>query len=208
MDHPHIAVISKLYQWYAKVFGKNERTFKILMNLSVVIGLWTVLKLRSQFTLFLYRHFVKPFIKSKDWLYSKYGRKAVKSADRTWAVVTGGSDGIGLQIAKDLARQGFNICIIARNLDKMNDKIVEIKKCAAKPIDTKAVVMDFSKSLEIKDFRQMVQENLGDLDVGVLILNAGWGRTGPFEMVTDEDVQDTTSINVLHPIYLMKSLVN
>ena len=33
----------------------------------------------------------------------------------TWAVITGGSDGIGLQIAKILAKERFNICIVARN---------------------------------------------------------------------------------------------
>lgn len=32
-----------------------------------------------------------------------------------WALITGGSDGIGFAIAKDLANNGFNICIIARN---------------------------------------------------------------------------------------------
>ena len=32
-----------------------------------------------------------------------------------WAVVSGGSDGIGLAMCKNLARQGFNICIVARN---------------------------------------------------------------------------------------------
>ena len=32
-----------------------------------------------------------------------------------WAVVTGGSDGMGLAIAKNLAAQGFNICIVSRN---------------------------------------------------------------------------------------------
>jgi short-subunit dehydrogenase len=42
--------------------------------------------------------------------------------------VTGGSDGIGLQYCKDLAKQGFNICIIARNEQKMKEKLEEIKR--------------------------------------------------------------------------------
>lgn len=33
----------------------------------------------------------------------------------SWAVVTGGSDGIGYEICNNLAKQGFNICMIARN---------------------------------------------------------------------------------------------
>ncbi len=33
----------------------------------------------------------------------------------SWALITGGSDGIGLGFAQELAKLGFNICIIARN---------------------------------------------------------------------------------------------
>ena len=60
---------------------------------------------------FLYRHFCR---RQLD-LYARYGSKDKKS----WAVVTGGSDGYGLDICHKLAAQGFNICIIARNEEKM-----------------------------------------------------------------------------------------
>jgi len=43
--------------------------------------------------------------------YIKYGVKGGSS----WAVVTGGSDGIGLAMCKKLANEGFNILIVARN---------------------------------------------------------------------------------------------
>lgn len=39
----------------------------------------------------------------------KYGK------EDSWVVVTGGSDGIGLEICHQMAAKGFNICIIARN---------------------------------------------------------------------------------------------
>lgn len=41
----------------------------------------------------------------------------------TWAVVTGGSDGIGEQFCLQLAQKGFNICIISRNKSKMIEKL-------------------------------------------------------------------------------------
>ena len=47
-------------------------------------------------------------------LIQKYGKKS-------WAVVTGASDGIGLGIAKRLAVEGFNIVLIARNQAKLQD---------------------------------------------------------------------------------------
>lgn len=39
----------------------------------------------------------------------------------SWAVVTGASDGIGLAAAKNLARRGFNIVLVARSAEKLNE---------------------------------------------------------------------------------------
>ena len=56
-------------------------------------------------------------------LNQKYGRP-----DRSaYAVVTGGSDGIGLEMCHQLAEQGFNICIISRSKQKIDIKLQEIK---------------------------------------------------------------------------------
>lgn len=44
----------------------------------------------------------------------------------SWAVVTGGSDGIGEHYCRLLAKKGFNICIIGRNEAKIVAKLKEI----------------------------------------------------------------------------------
>jgi NADPH:quinone reductase-like Zn-dependent oxidoreductase len=49
--------------------------------------------------------------------YAKYGTKD------SWALVTGGSDGVGLEICNQMAAQGFNICIVARNQQKIDEKL-------------------------------------------------------------------------------------
>ena len=66
----------------------------------------------------------------------------------SWAVVTGGSDGIGLAMCNNLALQGFNICIVSRNEEKINQRLKEIKKIAPK-VETKCIVADFSKMTTI-----------------------------------------------------------
>lgn len=43
-----------------------------------------------------------------------------KTGDNVWAIVTGATDGIGLEYAKQLAKIGFNLVIISRNKDKLN----------------------------------------------------------------------------------------
>ncbi len=42
-------------------------------------------------------------------MYLRYGGKD------SWVIVTGGSDGIGLEICQQMAVIGFNICIVGRN---------------------------------------------------------------------------------------------
>ena len=67
---------------------------------------------------FLWRHFCR---KSKPNLYKIYGSKT--EGKKSWAVITGGSDGYGLDICHKLAAHGFNICMVARNEDKMKEKL-------------------------------------------------------------------------------------
>ena len=72
-----------------------------------------------KFLYFLYRH----AIRQRYNLYQRYGG----AVGDTWAVVTGGSDGIGLEFCNELAKEGFNICIIARNEEKIKQKLIEIQ---------------------------------------------------------------------------------
>ena len=69
----------------------------------------------------------------------KYGRED-KSA---YAVVTGGSDGIGLALCHHLAEEGFNICIVSRNKAKVDEKLKEIKE-KFPDCETVGVQCDFS----------------------------------------------------------------
>ena len=62
-----------------------------------------------------------------------------------WAVVTGGSDGIGLEFCNELARDGFNICIVGRNKDKINKVCEKLEK--EFKVKTKMVIKDFKNCL-------------------------------------------------------------
>lgn len=108
----------------------------------------------------------------------KYGRNSSKnnvintSTETVWAVITGGSDGIGLAMAHEMASQGFGVCIMARNLVKMNKCLEEIKEKYPN-VETKAVVCDFSQVCTMAEYRKIVDNDMGGMDVGVLGLNAG-----------------------------------
>jgi hypothetical protein len=53
--------------------------------------------------------------------YRKYGKTigVKEQKDKSWALVSGASDGIGLAYVKDLAARGFNIILLSRNADKL-----------------------------------------------------------------------------------------
>jgi short-subunit dehydrogenase len=69
---------------------------------------------------------LRPCFQSRTRIYDLYGAK--EGPENTWAVVTGGSDGIGLELCHILAKQGFNICIVSRTLDKIETKLAEIRE--------------------------------------------------------------------------------
>lgn len=84
------------------------------------------------------------------------------------ALVTGANKGIGLQIAKDLASNGFTVLVGARNL--------ELGAAAAATIegDARAVQLDVTHSASISAAASHIESTLGRLDV--LVNNAGISR--------------------------------
>ena len=80
---------------------------------------------------------------------------------KSWAVVTGGSDGIGLAMCKKLAREGFNICIVSRSENKINEKLAEIRKeCrdGDSTFKTLCVVADFWKLRTMEEYRKVISD--------------------------------------------------
>ena len=122
-------------------------------------------------------------------------------------MVTGGSDGIGLELCDQLASQGFNICMIARNLAKMNDKITTLR--AKHPsVDFKAVVADFSELTTMQEYHELIKASkLHEIDIGLVFLNAGCVAIGPFDLLSDEQVESSVRVNALHPVYLAKAFL-
>ena len=109
-----------------------------LSDFVALFGFFMLYKAITKFQKLLVDHFTKGVIfKSTDYL------ESYKGTD-TWAVVTGGSDGIGFQYCDYLAKNhGYNICIISRNEAKMH-KCCEMLRAKNPNIKTKYIVADFS----------------------------------------------------------------
>ncbi|XP_058060320.1 inactive hydroxysteroid dehydrogenase-like protein 1 [Anopheles bellator] len=85
-----------------------------------------------------------------------------------WAVITGGSDGIGKGYAHYLARQGMKVLLIARNEAKLKKVSQEITEKYG--VETKILVADFSKGEQIY---HGLETELTTLDIGILVNNVG-----------------------------------
>lgn len=84
----------------------DNSTLNFIYFLAAIGGIWFVI-----FITRLLWNLIKLILPAKNYA-ERYG-------PNTWAVVTGGSDGLGLGFCEELAAIGFNICMIARNKNKM-----------------------------------------------------------------------------------------
>lgn len=181
------------------LFGSDRVSdfMPLAFTIAAFYGFFRIAKLGFKFCKFLWRHLLRP----KRNLYAKFGSTSKKS----WAVVTGGSDGYGLDICHKLAAQGFNICMVARNEQKMQEKLAEIKN---PEIEKKCIVADFFKMTTIEEYQAAIGDKLKDDDVALVFLNAGVGQVGPFYEVSGKRLEYVMNIKALHPIYTAKVLVN
>jgi gluconate 5-dehydrogenase len=88
------------------------------------------------------------------------------------ALVTGGSRGLGLQIAEALGEMGAKIAISARKKDELDEAVAHLKK---RQIDATAYVCDIGKREAIAPFTQEVLKKFGRVDILVNNAGATWG---------------------------------
>ncbi len=91
-----------------------------------------------------------------------------------WAVVTGASSGIGEAIARELAARGLHLVLCARRKDRLDALAAEL--AGQHGTQARAVEVDLAQP----GFVSVIEQATADLDVGLLVNNAGFGDKGPF----------------------------
>ena len=89
-----------------------------------------------------------------------------------WAVVTGASSGIGTEFARRLAEDGLNLVLVARREDRLNHLKNDLEKDFG--IQTRVVPVDLSR----EDFLEPIRLATNDINIGLLVNNAGFATSG------------------------------
>ena len=119
-----------------------------------------------------------------------------------WAVITGGSDGIGFAISKRLAELGYGIAIVGRNREKTEGKLEEIRKLFP-GTQTKAIIADIGQLTKLADYEQ-IELQTRDINVKYLVLSAGLCTIQTVTDMTDREFQDMIVVNAVSVAMLIK----
>ena len=91
-----------------------------------------------------------------------------------WALVTGASSGIGKEFARQLAASGLNLVLIARRLPLLEE--IGCTLAEKYGIHYRAVELDLSQ----EDFLERLETATCDLEIGLVVSNAGTATPGAF----------------------------
>lgn len=120
-----------------------------------------------------------------------------------YAVITGGSDGIGLAIAKIFAKNGANIVLIARNEEKLEQVKHEL---SLYEVEVYTFAADLGVLSSVKTISEKIIKALPHVDV--LVNNAGIGRFIPFSETNEEALDMHINLNIRATYFLTQYLLD
>jgi len=120
----------------------------------------------------------------------------------TVALITGASSGIGLELARCLAREGTKVALVARRKDLLESLAVEIRAAGGTALP---LPCDVRERMSMHAAVGQAARELGPIDL--LIANAGVGHVIPADAFDAALFEDTIRTNLLGPVYAVEAVL-
>ncbi len=112
--------------------------------------------------------------------------------NKTYTLITGASLGIGEALAWEFAKNGHNLILVARGMDRLEEVAREIK--AKNQIEVEVIQADLSNQKMVEEVCLKIQKK--GLLVDCLVNNAGYGDWGEFHKASWEKISGMIELNV------------
>jgi NAD(P)-dependent dehydrogenase (short-subunit alcohol dehydrogenase family) len=122
-------------------------------------------------------------------------------ADRC-VLITGGSRGLGLLLARRFAAEGARLAIVARDRADQERAAEDLRERGARVL---ALTCDVRAREQVEDTVRQVEQRLGPVDV--LVNNAGVIQAGPFEHMSVADFEASLATHLWGPLYGMLAVL-
>src|SRR6202035_2434464 len=108
-----------------------------------------------------------------------------------WALVTGASSGIGREFARQIAASGINVVLVARR----DALLTELGRAISQEFDVqcRTLAMDLSQ----EGFIAGLADATHDIDIGLVVSNAGTGNSGEFLKLDRQMLEETLRLNTM-----------
>lgn len=117
-------------------------------------------------------------------------------------LITGGSRGLGLVLARAFADEGAKVVICARDREELQRAKADIESRGGEVYDYGC---DMRNKSEVETMVEFIRSRIGPVDV--LINNAGVIQVGPLELQTQQDFEDAMAIHFWAPFYAMQAVL-
>jgi len=121
--------------------------------------------------------------------------------DKT-VLITGGSRGLGLVMAREFAREGARLAICARDEQELEQARIDLEALGAEVF---AVPCDITNKQDVTEKVAAVNSHFGSIDV--LVNNAGVIQVGPLEVMTSEDFELAMKAHFWGPLNMIMAVL-
>ena len=115
--------------------------------------------------------------------------------------ITGGSRGLGLQLAREFIARGASVALLARDVDELERAVSELRRLG----NAAAFPCDVRERVSVEGALGEAEQRFGPIEV--LVNDAGIIQVGPLDALTLEDFSDAMNTHFWGPLYAMLAVL-